>query len=506
MKRKIGKIVVPLLALMIVAVGLIGAVLYTPAFATPIGDVRTRMGNFTGPVNGTEQDDNVKASLDLLHTLIGPVLTKGTGEVYYVDSGASGGATGLDWTNAAVTLDAGVGLCTADRGDTIIVAAGHAETIIIANGVDCDLAGITIVGLGVGENRPMFTMNHANAEFVIGADDVSIYNLEFIAHITAVAHCIDVETLSENFIIENCRFSVDVDATDEFVDTITVAATGTDGGLIKDCLFRSGLKSNAGPQSAINFIDCNDLHIIGNEFHGDYASACIQNETTAANNILIKDNLLFNGIIGGEAGLNAVECIELVATTTGMIVNNSLFCNVVTPDLAIVGADMFLSGNTYSESEGGSADSTPIGTVTGQTYSTTCTTSAMTIANGYDQDDDPAIFTVTGDIMARAVAYATTQLTSTSNDTVTLGVTGDTACLLLSDVVDGTAFDVNFCWTLTQAPDTTSAEIDAEWVMIPGGLDIKLFIDDHGLTAGVMVFYLQWIPLSEGATVVAAAP
>jgi len=35
---------------------------------SPIGSDREKLGNFTGPVTGSAQDDNVKASLDLAHT------------------------------------------------------------------------------------------------------------------------------------------------------------------------------------------------------------------------------------------------------------------------------------------------------------------------------------------------------------------------------------------------------------------------------------------------------
>jgi len=61
--------------------------------------------------------------------------------------------------------------------------------------------------------------------------------------------------------------------------------------------------------------------------------------------------MLFNGIIGGNAGLNAQPCIELLGTTTGIIARNATFCNVASAQLAIVADDCFLSGNTYSESE-----------------------------------------------------------------------------------------------------------------------------------------------------------
>jgi len=326
--------------------------LCTVTYGRVTDDIRDRVGSYTGPVNGTEQDDNIKASLDLLHGLIGAHMTKGTGSIIYCDSGASGGGTGADWTNAYATLDAAVAGCTDNRGDYILVAAGHSENISTANGADLDVAGITVIGLGVGDNRPVLSFTNANGEVVIGADDVHIKNLRFLANVTAITTAINVETTFENFIIEDCEFAVEAAGTDEFVDCITIAATNTDGGIIRNNYFSSGLASNSAPQSWINFIDCNDLQIINNTFYGDCEVACIQNETTAANFVTIRDNTIFNGIIGGTAGLNDEPCIELVATTTGSVINNSLFCNVASRELAVVGADMFMAGNTYSETEG----------------------------------------------------------------------------------------------------------------------------------------------------------
>lgn len=134
------------------------------------------------------------------------------------------------------------------------------------------------------------------------------------------------------------------------------------------------------------------------------------------------------------------------------------------------------------------------------------TTSAMTNANGYAAADDPAIFTVTGSILARVFAIVGTAVTSTSADTLELGVAGDTACLLVQADADGVAFAQNDCWTLDQEPDTPSAVLTTDWVVIPNSLDIALTINDHDLTAGVVTFYLMWIPLSPDAAVVGAAP
>jgi len=134
-------------------------------------------------------------------------------------------------------------------------------------------------------------------------------------------------------------------------------------------------------------------------------------------------------------------------------------------------------------------------------------TSAMTSANGYDASDDPVIFTVTGSILCRAHAVTITAVTSTSSDTVELGIAGQTAILLVQDVVDGAAFQVGDVWSMTTgADDDGCLALPTEWYFIGGGADILLSIDNHTLTAGKLRFNLEWKPMSADANVVGAAP
>lgn len=299
---------------------------------------------------------------------IGP--NPGTGQIFYVDSGVTTAGNGTSWENAVATLDAGVNLCTANRGDVIFVAQGHAENLSGADGVDVDIAGVTIIGLGNGDLRPTFSYTNGAGEFVLGAagDNSSIHNLRFIATVDSVVKAIDVEAACVGWGIYNCEFSAETTTTDEFDDVIIIGAAA-DKGVIQGCRFLGDPGSNADPQSCINFVDCDYLVIRNNEFFGDRAVACIENHTTASNFIIIENNILFNGIIGGSAGLNGQPVIELVATTTGVVRKNAMVCNLATVAAAIVGDDMFTYENYYNEDDGGDADAI----VTGAAVSVTAT-------------------------------------------------------------------------------------------------------------------------------------
>ena len=132
-----------------------------------------------------------------------------------------------------------------------------------------------------------------------------------------------------------------------------------------------------------------------------------------------------------------------------------------------------------------------------------CTTAAMD--NAIYNSGTEIIFDVNGTIMARCVAVVTTTCTSASNNgTVELGVAGDTGCMLGQQVLDGTAFVENDVWTLAQDADTPSADLTT-WTIVPNSLDLILTTATNNPTAGVIVFYLEWLPLSPGATCTANA-
>lgn len=290
--------------------------------------------------------------------IAGGAINAGTGRHFYVDSNVTNEGDGTNWANAKDTWEEGVQLCTANRGDVVWFAPGHAETGSTA-GVDMDIAGVTYIALGYGADRATFSQDTTTDTIIFGADGdgSSIHNMRFIATVTAVAVGVQVEAGCTNWTINNCTFEAETTTVDEFTDTIEILAAA-DRGTITNCTFFGDPGTNAEPQAAINFLDCDYLQIFGNVFTGDYAVATINNETTASNFINIAGNIVFNGIIGGTAGLNALPCVVLHASTSGTIVNNAFFCNVATPDAAVTGADIFMASNFYSETE--AIDAIPI--------------------------------------------------------------------------------------------------------------------------------------------------
>ncbi len=211
-----------------------------------------------------------------------------TGNVFFVDSGAALGvddpAHGDSPERPFATLDFAIGQCTADNGDVIYVMPNHAETITGVGGITADVAGVSILGLGIFNQRPRFLMDGAaTVTFVVSAADVMVKNCVFAAGHADIVRCFNITGVgfhadslefveniaTENFLIPvelssvtdgnadgasvvGCRsLGVDASATefiataadiDGFVvrDNVVIHSGSTDGALIK-CTAGSGL-------------------------------------------------------------------------------------------------------------------------------------------------------------------------------------------------------------------------------------------------------------------------
>lgn len=276
----------------------------------------------------------------------------GTGVTFYVDSGvASGGdSSGSSWINATTTIDAAVNLCTASRGDVIKVAQGHSETFITQS-LDVDVIGISIIGYGNGSLRPTIVFNHADAEVAIGADNCSITNMRFISSITGVLMGIEVEDGVDYFTISGCEFTDAGDAvgTDEFIEAINFV-NGNIGCTIANCRFNA--KAAGAAHAIFMDADTNQTTIIGCDIRGDYSVACIGGDTAASTDLLIVDNILINGSLVADAGINAVAAIVLLDSTAGLISNNQIVSDVATGILMRVADDMTFMNNWITDRDG----------------------------------------------------------------------------------------------------------------------------------------------------------
>lgn len=242
--------------------------------------------------------------------VIADLASTGTGNVYFVDS-VNGATTnsGSGPDDALAGLDAAVGKCTANQGDTIICMENHAETVGSAAAIDLDVAGITVLGLGNGGQRPTFTLSATGSTVEIGAADVTIKNLLFT---TSAAATIILDVNSTDATIVGCDFLMETGVT--AIDINGGGANACDRARILNCKFDA---STDGPDTAIGLDEvADDVIIDGCYAFGLFDDACVHNPTgKVLTNLRISNNLLINTT-------SASHSIELVSACTGIIANN----------------------------------------------------------------------------------------------------------------------------------------------------------------------------------------
>ena len=119
--------------------------------------------------------------------------------LFFVDS-VSGANTnnGRRPDKAVATIDYAVGLCTANNGDIIIVLPGHVEAVGAANALDIDVAGVSVIGIGQGADRPQISLRTAvGAQVRINAASVWLQNVLFTGDFDNVTICLLINGVAD---------------------------------------------------------------------------------------------------------------------------------------------------------------------------------------------------------------------------------------------------------------------------------------------------------------------
>ena len=242
----------------------------------------------------------------------GPIVT--TGKVFFVHAGTGQNGTGRGTSpnEPLSTIDYAVGLCRANKNDTIIAMPGHTESITAAASIAFDVAGVSLYGLGTGTNRPTMTWSSStSATITVTANNITIQNCIF--DLTGVDAVITGFSITGT----NCLFA------NNLVTVGVTAGQATLGITIGTAADRCRISNNefigsagtAGTTAVISNAGTTlDVIIDNNYFYGDFGTAAI-NGTAAATNWRIIGNVYL--------GQNASEpIIELHSGTTGIIAYN----------------------------------------------------------------------------------------------------------------------------------------------------------------------------------------
>lgn len=204
------------------------------------------------------------------------------------------------------TLDYAIGRCTASKGDIIFLLPGHAETISAAGTVTCDVAGVTIIGLGYGSLRPTFTWSATASTWLVSAANVTIQNIVCLVSIDSVVKGIDISAAGCTLDAVDFRET----ASAQMLIFINTAA-GANYLTVKNCYH---VQAAAGSAKWIDLVGADWARFENNFFHVSASTHILGGTTTESLQILIKDNCFVNPADAAT--------IVLLANTTGFATNN----------------------------------------------------------------------------------------------------------------------------------------------------------------------------------------
>jgi len=445
-----------------------------------------------------------------------------TGKVFYVSNvSGDGGAGGNKGTfNSPInTVANALSKCSANRGDIIYVKAGHSETYTAADGLSLNVAGVSVIGLGSGTDRPKFILGTvATTDINVSAANVTLQNLVFEAAFADVTRCIQVT--AANFACIGCEFQ-DQESAENFVDYIV--ATGTtdnevDGMKIIGC--RAVSSDTANDQFLKLTADVDGLVFKGNYIRLGVATEAVIECATGKDltNCSITDNEIYRLNTSGDVFIQ-----NDTSANSGIVANNYV-AHSVTSSPVIIDLDGARVFNNYSSSNDtesakllpaaedsvvesiSGANSSGVNAVLGTVVPRTAadifdgtTTSIFTIAGGL-----VAITSITLLVEAAAVDATNSNVKLSANPTT--GTTVD-ICANLDVISDeeGTVYSIT--GTLSDALAGTAAgavAAQAKPVIAQTGTIDLVSSADAGTGGATVSCVCCYIPLTAGATVVAA--
>lgn len=264
-----------------------------------------------------------------------PLLLSYPGNIFWVHSGTGSNGNEGTFGKPFGTIAYAISRCDANRGDIVMVKAGHVETVNAAGALTINKAGVAVVGMGSGNNRPQINFTGSTAaDMNIDAANVSLVNVLLTGGIDALAGPIDVN--AADFTMMNCEWR---DVTGEA--TRVVLADAAAARMVIDGYEHRGAAALGGI-SAIDLIGTPNVVIRNFKIVGNFSGANIEVRTTAAAELDISNGYMWNR--------NASDlCIrDNVGTSTGKI-GPSLYLmlqdNAANITEAITGAGFHLFGD-----------------------------------------------------------------------------------------------------------------------------------------------------------------
>ena len=259
-----------------------------------------------------------------------------TGARFFVHSGTGTNSTGygMNPDRPFASIDYAVGQCTASKGDIIYVMPGHAETVSAAGGLDLDVAGISVIGLGTGTLQPTVTLGTAEtADVDVDAANITIENIHFKSAFADIVACIDVN--ATDCTIRRCRFTEAADNQNFLICVLGAAGATSDYLTVEDCYC---IQDDAANTHFVSLPGTSRGVIVRrNIIIGDFGTAAIGAAGAVVFGTVV-DNVIYNAASDNDS------CINLAGT--GICMRN-LACGAAAQANGVTATTWAIAENYY---------------------------------------------------------------------------------------------------------------------------------------------------------------
>ena len=238
--------------------------------------------------------------------------------------GGSDGNTGT-YQRPFATLEYALSKCAANVGDVIFIKPGHAESIASATALNFDVAGVAIIGLGQGSNRPTFTFTTANtATIPVTAVNMAVSNVRFVGNFLSIASAITVAAAA-NFTVDNCYFG-DTSATLGFLAAVTTTVTVNADNLYYGKNERVSLATTTPGPDLMIVGTMTGLTVVNNKsFHttiSNNVAALVNHAALVMTAAVITGNLVYS--VNTDTATGAILVLTTATTGSGVIAHNRI--------------------------------------------------------------------------------------------------------------------------------------------------------------------------------------
>lgn len=186
-----------------------------------------------------------------------------TGTVFFVCSvTGSNDNAGTDPSSPKATVQGAISACTANKGDKIICMPGHAETVT-STSINLSTAGVSVICLGTGLERPTFTYSTAAATITVSAANCGFMGGHHIGNFLDVASAFTIGAAKDFKLIGN-TFE-DSTASLNFLSIVTTGATANSADQL-EIVGNSWYGLNTTPLAMVSILSTiKNLRIVKNE-------------------------------------------------------------------------------------------------------------------------------------------------------------------------------------------------------------------------------------------------